>query len=159
MLEGIKLLTDADDVLIARDLLAVSNKDNQNSEMNVHDTDVNSIAVSSTNIGNKNLSDIKAKYIGKGTEKYEESLLRSGCSQLSHATGIEDIDMLTILGFAHVNSSKFNSAVEIFKAILSVKSDAISALLGLGSSYALTNSFELAIEEFTKVISLDSTVS
>lgn len=102
--------------------------------------------------------EVRDKFIGSGAKQISERVALSAVREMAHASGNDQIDLLTIAGNAQMNFGNVSDAEEIFSAILQYREDTLAAHLGLGSVLAVTFKFEAALIHFNRVISLDPTV-
>lgn len=80
-------------------------------------------------------------------------------NNLAHASGDELVDDLIAYAYLQVNVDQLDSAAEIFTRLLQYNTKLPASYIGLGSIYAMKSEYEKAIDEFSKAITADSTLS
>ncbi len=80
-------------------------------------------------------------------------------NNLAHASGDELVDDLIAYAYLQVNVGQLDSATEIFIRLLQYNTKLPASYIGLGSIYAMKSEYEKAIDEFSKAITADSTLS
>ena len=87
--------------------------------------------------------------------QFSPMILAAARRQLSHSSGIEEVDNAIARGYLLVNTSAYAAAGALFDVLLGALPHLVAAHMGKGSAYAMTAQYERAVACFSAAIEVD----
>ena len=87
--------------------------------------------------------------------QFSPMILAAARRQLSHSSGIEEVDNAIARGYLLVNTGAYAAALALFDVLLGALPHLVAAHMGKGSAYAMTARYEPAVACFSAAIEVD----